>query len=181
MINCKVAAAGADNTNANPNNIFTIKDTKSHVPVVTLSAIGIQKLSKLLYKGFERTVYWNQYKTKSENKYTTNEFGYFLESNFVGVNRLFFKVYSNQGNNAKIFNARKYYWPKGIIKSYNFIINAKSFYAQVIDSDITRCKEIRKLTTGQGEDHTTGCLLDYDYVVRLGRQKELGADPKVIQ
>ena len=32
-------AAGADNMNANPNNIvFTIKDTTLYVPVVTLSA-----------------------------------------------------------------------------------------------------------------------------------------------
>ena len=75
-----------------------------------------------------------------------------------------FKVYSNQGDNAKRPSARKYYWPKGIIKSYNVIINGKSFYAQVIDPDIKRCKEIRKLTIGQDEDDTTGCLLDCDYV-----------------
>ena len=35
---------------------------------------------------------------------------------------------------------------------------------QPIDSDIKRYKEIRKLTTGQGEDYTTGCLLDYEYI-----------------
>ena len=40
-----------DNWNANPNNIiFTIKDTKLHVPVVTLSARNNQKFSKLLRK-----------------------------------------------------------------------------------------------------------------------------------
>ena len=84
-------AAGADNTNANPDNvIFTIYDTKLYVPVVTLSARDNKTLSKLLSKGFERSVYWNEYKTKSENKYTKNEFRYFLESKFVGVNRLFF-------------------------------------------------------------------------------------------
>ena len=25
-------------------------------------------------------------------------------------------------------------------------------------------EEIRKLTTSKGEDYTTGCLLDYDYI-----------------
>ena len=53
LINCKVelklkwtkycilSATGNDNTNANPNNIiFTSKDTKLYVPVVTLSAKG---------------------------------------------------------------------------------------------------------------------------------------------
>ena len=46
-------------------------------------------------------MYWNEYKTKSENKTTTNEYRYFIESNFVGVNRLLVLVYSNQDNNAK--------------------------------------------------------------------------------
>ena len=45
-----------------------------------------QKLSKLLSKKFGRLVYWNEYKTQSENKNTTNEYRYFLKSNFVGVN-----------------------------------------------------------------------------------------------
>ena len=36
---CVIASAGVDNVNANDGNIiFTIKDTKLHVPVVTLSA-----------------------------------------------------------------------------------------------------------------------------------------------
>ena len=82
-------AASADNDNGNPNNIiFTIKDIKLYVPVVTLSAKAKQKLSKLFSKGFERSVYWNDYKTKSENKNKPNENRYFLRSNFIGVNRL---------------------------------------------------------------------------------------------
>ena len=64
LINCKVelklkwtkysvlSTAGDDNTNdTNSNNIiFTIKDTKLYVPVVTLSARDNQKLSKRLSK-----------------------------------------------------------------------------------------------------------------------------------
>ena len=69
MKHCVLAAAGKDNTDANPDNIFfTIKDTKLYVPAVTLSTKDKQKLSKLLSKGFERSVYWNEYKTKSETK-----------------------------------------------------------------------------------------------------------------
>ena len=68
---------------------------------------------------------------------------------------------------------------KGIIKSYNVTINGIKFYDQAIDSDIKRYEEIRKLTRGQGDDYTTGCLLDYDYTknhyrliaVDLRRQK----------
>ena len=57
---CLLSVAGADNDDANLNNaIFTIKVTKLYVPVVTLSAKDSQKLSKLLSKGFERSVYLN--------------------------------------------------------------------------------------------------------------------------
>ena len=57
---------------ANSNKIiFTIKDAKLYVPVVTLSAKDNQKLSKFLTKGFKRSVYWNEYKVKIENKNVT--------------------------------------------------------------------------------------------------------------
>ena len=59
LINCKIdlkleqtkhfalAAAGNNNTDANPNNImFTIKNTKLYAPVVTLLARNNRKLSK---------------------------------------------------------------------------------------------------------------------------------------
>ena len=141
LINCKIelklkwtrywvlSANGNDNDNGNANNIiFTIKGTNICVSVVVLSTRDNQKLSKLLSKGFERSVYWNDYKTKSENKSTTNEYKYFLESNFVGVNRLFVLVYSNQNNDSKRFQIRRYYLPKGIIDYYNVVINGKSFY-----------------------------------------------------
>ena len=55
-------------------------------------------------------------------------------------------------------------YKEGIIKNYNIIISGKNFYHQPIDSDIKPYKEITKLTAGQGEDYTTGCLLDYDYI-----------------
>ena len=68
-----LATTGVDKVNNNDDNItFANKDTKLYVPVVTLSAKDNQELSKLLSKGFERSVYWNQYKIKSENK-NTNE------------------------------------------------------------------------------------------------------------
>ena len=76
-----------------------------------------------------------------------------------------------------------------MIKNYNAIINGKNFCDGAIDSDIKRFEEIRKLITGQVEDYTTGCLLDYEYIknhyrliaVDLSRQKKLDADPKANQ
>ena len=50
---CVLFATGANNTNANPNNIiFTIQDIKLYVSVVTLLARENQNLSKLLSKRF---------------------------------------------------------------------------------------------------------------------------------
>ena len=92
---------------------------------------------------------------------------------------MFVLVYINQDARAKRFRIRRYYLPKGIIKNYNVIINGKNCYDQPADYDTKRYENIRKLTTGQGEDHTTGCLLYYDYIknhyrllaVDLSRQK----------
>ena len=185
-----LSAAGTDNPHVKSNNIiFTVKDGKLCPPVVTLSARNNQKLSKRFSKGFERRVYWNEYKTKNENKNRTNEYRYFFESNFVGANRLFVLVYTNQDAHAKRFKAKIYYVPKGIIDNYNVIISGKNLYDQTIDSDIKRYKEIRKLKTGQGEDYTTVCLLYYVFIkshyiliaVDLSRQKELDTDPKAVQ
>ena len=92
---CVLSVDGADNVNGNNddnNIIFSIKDTKLYVPMVPLSTRDNQKPSKLLSKGFEVSVYSNEYKTKSDNKITTNAFRFFLDSDFVRVNRLFVLV-----------------------------------------------------------------------------------------
>ena len=60
---------------------------------------------------------------------------------------------------------------------------------QPIESDIKRYEEIKKLTIGQNESQTTGCLFDYerikDYyrltVGDLSRRKALDVDPKAFQ
>ena len=65
-----------------------------------------------------------------------------------------------------------------------YIINRKTFYDQAIDSDIKRYKEIRKWTTGKGEDYTAGLLLHYNHIKNhdklitddLKKLKKLDAD-----
>ena len=64
------------------------------------------------------TMYWkSENKTKSENKSSTNEYGYFLKSNFVGVNRLFALIYSNEDENAKRFKTRRFYLLKYVMSN----------------------------------------------------------------
>ena len=124
-----------------------------------LSVKDNQKSSKSLSERFETSVYWNEYKTKNENKNMKNEYRYFLESNFVGINRFFVLVYSDQDENSKSYKAKMYYLWKVFIKNYN-TINVKNFYDQPVDFDIMQYEEIRRLITGQGEDYTTGCLFE---------------------
>ena len=73
---------------------------KYYVPIVTLSAKDNQKLSKLPSKGFERPVCLSEYERKSESKNLTNNYRYFIESNFVGLNR-FVLNYLNRDNDVK--------------------------------------------------------------------------------
>ena len=69
---CDLAVTGADNVGGNSSNvIFTIKDTKLYLAVVILSAKDNKRLSKLFSEEFERSMYLNEYKTKSENKNMT--------------------------------------------------------------------------------------------------------------
>ena len=89
-------------------------------------------------------------------------------------------VFPNQNNDSKRFLTSKYYLPKGIIKNYNVIINGKDFYNQSIDSDTKRYNEIRKLTTGQDEYFTSGCLLDYDCIKNHANVKTMGNTPEFL-
>ena len=65
----------------------------------------------------------------------------------------------------------------------------KIFFDQPIKNDIKTYENIRKITTGQGDDYTTGCLLGYNYLkkrykmiaIDLNKQQALDADPKAIQ
>ena len=131
-------ANGNDNDNDNANDIiFTIKDTK------------LCSCSNFISKDLKDQFIGMNYNKKTENENTANEYRYFLQSNLVGVNRLFVAYFSNQDTDSKRFKTWKYYLMKRIIDNYNFIISGKNVYGQVIDSDIKPDEEMRKLRTGQ--------------------------------
>ena len=75
------------------------------------------------------------------------------------------------------------------MKYYNVMVDGKNFFDQPINSMIKKYKNISKIATGQGEDYTTGCLLDYSYfkdhykmiAIDLSKQQDLDADPRGIQ
>ena len=83
------------------NAVFIINDTKLYVPVVTLSKEENKDFIDQQNKGFQRSIYWNEYKTKEQNEDAANNvFKYInLNSSFQGVNRLFIMAYSGADNN----------------------------------------------------------------------------------
>ena len=84
---------------------------------------------------------------------------------------------------------KQYYLPTGEIKYYNVMIDGRNFFDQPIKNDLKTYDNIRKIATGQGDDYTTVCLLDYPYLknyykliaIDLSKQQKLDADPKAIQ
>ena len=70
------------------------------------------------------------------------------------------------GRGDKVTNEnsyRRYFLPRLKIKNYNIEIDGRNFYDQSINDLIKQYDEIRKISTGQGDDYTTGCLLDFAY------------------
>ena len=69
------------------------------------------------------------------------------------------------------------------------MIDGWNFFNQPVKSDFITYENIWKIATGQGDDHTTGCLLEYPYfknyykiiAIDLSTQQALDADPKAIQ
>ena len=42
-------------------------------------------------------------------------------------------------------------------------LTVNNFFDQPIDSDLKTYESIRRIATSQGDNYTTGCLLDYSY------------------
>ena len=171
--------------------VFIINDTKMYVPVVTLSKEDNKDFIEQQNKGFQRSIYWNEYKTKEINEDAgANVFKYIkLDPSFQGVNRLFLMAYNRANGQPTRNGQQKYYLPRIDLEKYNVIIDGRNFYNNPIESDIEKYRELKKVMIGKGEDYTTGSLLDFNYlkkhckliVVDLSNQKELDADPRAIQ
>ena len=167
---------------------FAITDTKLYVPVVTLKTEENAKLSKLLSKGFKRSIYWNKCKVILKDYVENNDTRERLDTSFQGVNRLFVLVYA-YGDNITYENAyRRYFLPR-LIENYNIEIDGGNVYGHRINDMIKQHDKLRKISTRQGNDYTTGCLLGFAYFEKnyrliaadLSKQKALDADPNPIQ
>ena len=75
------------------------------------------------------------------------------------------------------------------MKGCNIVINGQNFFDQPVKDNKLTYESIRKNATGQGDDYTTGSLLDYPYfkdgykitAVDLSEQQALDANPRANQ
>ena len=114
-----------------------------------------------------------------------------LDSGCQGVKRLFLLVYNNKEGDIKISvdSYKKYFLPKVKIENYNIEIDGRKFYHQAMNDSIEQYDKVRKISIGQRDDDTTGCLLDFAYPEKnyrliaadLSKQKALDDDSRAIQ
>ena len=188
LINCKVKiiltwSSTCVITDSNGAGTFAITDTKLYVPVVTLSTQENTKFLRQLKSGFKRVINWNKYLSKPESFRRNANLNYLVERSFQGINRLF--VLAFEGDTQRTSQSA-YYLPNVEIKDYNIIVNGENAFDQPIKNNKVTYENIRKIATGQGDDYTTGCLLDYLYfmdtykmiAVDLSKQQALDADPR---
>ena len=145
-------------TNSTGAGRFSITDARLYVPVVTLSTKENAKLLQQLKSGFKRVINWNKDLSKPELLAQNPNLNHLTEPSFQGVNRFFVLAFEND---AQRTSHSGYYLPNVEIKDCNVMINGENFFDQSIKNNNVTYENIRKIDTGQGDDYTTGCLLDY--------------------
>ena len=179
--NCVIVSTNVANQNAT----FAITDTKLYVPIVTLSIQDNAKLLQQLKSGFKRVIRWDKYLSKPELLAQNLNLNHLVGPSFQGVNRLFVLEFENDTQRT---SAKGYHLSNVETKNYNVMINGEKFFDQPVKSNKVTYEKIRKIATGQGDDYTTGCLLDYPYfkdsykmiAADLSKQQALDADPRAI-
>ena len=117
-----------------------------YVPVVTLSKEDNKDFIEHQNKEFQRSIYWNEYKTKEQNEDgDTHETKYInLDPSFQSVNRLFVMAYNRVDGQLTRNGQKKYYLPRIDLNKYNVIIDGRNFYDNPIESDIKKYRKLKK-------------------------------------
>ena len=136
--------------------------------------------------GFKRAINWDKYQAKTIDQSQNRYLDYLIDPSFQKVNRLFVLPFKDDDGRQ---SHDQYYLPTVEIKDYNVMIDGRNFFDQPINSNLKIYNNVIKITTGQDDDYTPGCLLDYPYFKKyykliatdLSKQQKLDADPKQMQ
>ena len=160
-------------------------DTKLYVPVVTSSTQDNPKFFELLKAGFKRPIKCKKYEPRVTVQQQNRCLDLLINLSFQGLNRLFVLSFEHNGGRTSY---TRYYLPLLEKKDYNVVIDGRNFFDKPVKNSLITYN-IRKIETGQGDDCTTGFLLDYNYfnnnyktiAIRLSKQQALDTDPNAIQ
>ena len=109
-----------------------------------------------------------------------------VRPSFQRVDNLFVLAFKNDAQRTSHSGC---YHPNVKLEDYNLMINGDNFFDPPIKNNRITYGNIRKIATDQGDDYTTGCLLDYPYfkdsykmiAVDSSKQQAVDADPRANQ
>ena len=139
-----------------------------------------------LKSGFKKTINWNKYETKVSTEVSNPYLHFLIYPIFQGVNRPAFLSFENKENRTV---HTKYYLKTVEKKNYSVMIDRKNFFNQPVKNNLITYENIKTIATGQEDNYTAGCLLDYNYfnnyykiiAIDLSKQQALDTDPNAIQ
>ena len=138
---------------------FQITNTKTYVPIVTLSKENDKRLSEQLKSGFKRAVKWNKYRSKMTVQSHNNNLNYLIDQTFTKVKRLFVLCFERIEENKVKKDHRDsfshYYAPNVEIQKFNVLIDGKSFF------DLPVKNEEEAYEMSRNKDCITGNLLHF--------------------
>ena len=106
-------------------------------------------LLQQLKSRFKITINWNKYRSEETIQKSLD---HLIDRSCQGVNRIF-------EDNANRTRHTRYFLPKVEIKDCNDWW--KKLFDHVVKNDLRTYNNIQKTATGQGDDYTSGCVLDY--------------------
>ena len=104
-----------------------------------------------------------------------------LDSSCQGMNRWFVLAYEGGANRVTADSHKRYFLPRVEVKNYNIEFDGRNCYDQPINNKktndlIKQYDELRKVSTGQGDDYTNYRLIAAD----ISKQKALNTDSRAI-
>ena len=138
---------------------FGITDTKSYVPVLTLSKENDTKNLEQLKTGFKKTIKWNKYRSQMTIQPQNNSLNYLIDPTFTNFNRLFVLSFARDNAGDK----RYFYFTLLCTKRWNIRVNVfidgKSFFDLPVKNEEEAYEKI--IDMSNNNDHTTSSLLDF--------------------
>ena len=128
---------------------------------ITLENCIVMATNEQLKSGLKRTINWDKYQTKVSIEKSNWIFRFLNWSMFSKSKRVFVLQFENEAQNKSY---KVYYLLAREIKCYNIMIDGQNVFDQPIRNNLITYDNIRKVATAQGDDYTTGCLLDCNNV-----------------